>query len=71
MYKVGKCLLRYRLIDARMSQTDLAVKLNMSKGRINDYINNRREMSLGTAKSIAAALRCNIDDLYEWIPVKE
>lgn len=66
-FKVGRCLLRYRLHDAKMSQTDLAIKARMSRTRINDYVHNRREMTLGTAKTIAKILRCHIDDLYEWI----
>ena len=49
-----------------MTQQDLAVLTGMSKQEINTYANNRRKMSLKSAKIIATALKMNIDDLYEW-----
>lgn len=69
MYEVGKCLLQDRLKEARMSQQDLADKINMSKTQISDYIHNRRRMNLITAKNVSHAIGCAIDDLYEWIKV--
>lgn len=70
MYEVGRCLLRYRLKEARMSQQELSEKIKMSKTQISDYIHNRRKMSLSTAKTIAEAVGCTIDDLYEWKKVR-
>jgi DNA-binding XRE family transcriptional regulator len=53
-----------------MTQQELANKVRMSKQQISDYANNRVTMSLKNAKTIASALRCHIDDLYEWIPIE-
>jgi transcriptional regulator with XRE-family HTH domain len=53
-----------------MSQQELADKVGMSKGYINDKIRNRGKhgMYIDSAKKIATVLGCSIDDLYEWIP---
>lgn len=63
---VGKCLLLDLLNKSYMSQTELSAKTNISKQQINEYISNARLMSLYNAKLIANALKCKIDDLYEW-----
>ncbi|EPD52804.1 hypothetical protein HMPREF1210_01184 [Paenisporosarcina sp. HGH0030] len=68
-YKVGRCLLRELLTAAKMEQTDLARKLNVTPPQINKYVKNKQGMSLQVAKNIAAILNCHIDDLYEWIEV--
>lgn len=68
---VGKCLLLDLLKDRKMTQQELANKTKISKQDISDYVNNRKTMSLRTAKIIARSLRCHIDDLYEWIEIKE
>jgi DNA-binding XRE family transcriptional regulator len=68
-YKVGRCLLQQRLDELGMTQQELANKVHMPKQQISDYANNRVTMSLKNAKNIASALRCHIDDLYEWIPI--
>ncbi|MGI2775733.1 helix-turn-helix transcriptional regulator [Bacillus cytotoxicus] len=70
LYVVGKCLLKDRLRDAKMTQQDLAIVINRPKSRISEYARSRKTMSLATAKSIAVVLKCNIDDLYEWVPDK-
>ncbi|MEB8651888.1 helix-turn-helix transcriptional regulator [Bacillus cereus] len=70
MYVVGKCLLKDRLRDAKMTQQDLAIAINRPKTRISEYARNKKAMSLATAKSIAVVLKCHIDDLYEWVPEK-
>jgi transcriptional regulator with XRE-family HTH domain len=64
--KVGRCLLQKRLKDAKMTQQQLAEKTGISKQKISDYANNRIIMSLPTAKNIADAIGCFIDELYEW-----
>lgn len=53
-----------------MTQQDLASCTGMSKSFINDKIRNRGKngMWIVSAKKIATALDCTIDDLYEWIP---
>lgn len=70
MYKVGKCLLSDILLQARMTQQELAERLGVTRQQINHYVNNRRVMTLETAKNIACLLNCDIEDLYEWIPVE-
>jgi transcriptional regulator with XRE-family HTH domain len=71
MYVAGKCLLLRRLKERNMTQQDLAEKIQMSASQINDYIHNRKKtMSLSNAKTIANALDCTIDDLYEWVYVR-
>jgi DNA-binding XRE family transcriptional regulator len=67
--KVGRCLLKERLKEAKMSQKTLAQKVGKSKQRISDYANDRVQMSMATAREIAQVLGCHIDDLYEWIEV--
>ncbi|MED0709674.1 helix-turn-helix transcriptional regulator [Aneurinibacillus aneurinilyticus] len=62
----GRCLLRNRLAERKMTQVELAEKLELKPQRISDYIYNRRPMSLNVAKSISDVLHCNIEDLYEW-----
>ena len=67
MYEVGKCRLKILLRERNIQQKDLAAKLNMSKQQINDYISGHTStMSLKTAKNIAHALDCCIEELYEW-----
>jgi transcriptional regulator with XRE-family HTH domain len=62
-------LLKQRLKEIGMTQRELADKVHMPKQQISDYANDRSVMSLINAKIIASALRCPIDDLYEWIPI--
>jgi putative transcriptional regulator len=62
----GKCLLRQLLRERRMTQVELINKTGISKSKISSYVNNKIMMSLDTAKTIAYALDCYIDDLYEW-----
>lgn len=68
-YKPGRCLLTVRLREIRKSQNWLAEQTGILKSQISDYANNRRTMSLATAMTIAAAIGCYIDDLYERIEV--
>lgn len=69
-YKVGRCLLRYRLRQRKISQRELATKIGMKKSQVSQYVNNNREMTLSTAKTIAMAIGCVIDDLYMWDSVE-
>lgn len=67
MFEVGKCRLRKLLKERKISQNELASKVGMSKQQINDYISGHTaSMSLKTAKNIAHALGCHIEELYEW-----
>lgn len=69
--KVGKCLLSDLLESKKMTQSELAEKVDMHKQTINAYIYNRRVMTLETAKNISVALSCSVDDLYEWKKVSD
>lgn len=71
MLKVGKCLLLDLLQKRNLSQSDFAIKLNMTKQQVNAYITNRNVMSLQTAVNVAFVLRCEISDLYEFEEVSE
>lgn len=65
-FRAGKCLLRSRLKQAGMTQTELAKRLNLSQQMISKYVNDRKLMSLEIAYNIAAILNCNVEDLYSW-----
>lgn len=66
-YKPGRCLLRIRLREIGKTQQWLAEQTKISKTQVSNYANNERYMSLGTAKTIATAIGCHIDDLYEFM----
>lgn len=66
-YTPGRCRLRLLLKERRKSQKWLSEQTGIDVHRISYYINNRGFMHISTAKTIASALGCNIDDLYEWI----
>jgi putative transcriptional regulator len=63
---IGKCLLLKILNNKRMTQSDLSDMTGIAKTQINDYIANTRKMSLPNAYLIAYALKCHVEDLYEW-----
>lgn len=65
-FKVGRCRLQECLRIAGLSQQELAAKVKMPAQQISDYANDRITMSLRNAKSIAHAIGCSIDNLYEW-----
>lgn len=69
-YDVGRCLLSDKLLQARMSQQELAEHLGITRQQIHSYTSNTKIMSLPTAKNIASVLKCDIEDLYEWEPVE-
>ena len=66
LFRAGKCLLRRRLKQANMTQTELGKRVDLSPQMISHYVNRRKIMSLEVAKSIAAVMNCNVEDLYEW-----
>lgn len=63
---IGKCLLSDLLERSHMSPTDLSDKTGISINQLSTYINNKRTMSLPTAMLIAWALKCYVDDLYDY-----
>lgn len=64
---VGHCLLKSILKQKKISQQELALATGINKQDISNYANDRRVMSLKTAKRISTALNCSMDVLYEWI----
>ncbi|MFD1136775.1 helix-turn-helix domain-containing protein [Paenibacillus urinalis] len=67
--KPGRCLLAIRLKEIRKSQQWLSERIGMSKSQISDYATNRTMMSYGTALTIATAIGCHMEDLYEKVIV--
>lgn len=65
-FQPGRCLLQRKLKEIKKSQQWLSEQTGMSKARISDYVNTRKIMSLSSAKTIAHAIGCQIDDLYEF-----
>lgn len=63
---VGTCRLRYLLAVRKMSQSELARRLNTTPQQVQHYVQNTRMMSLVTAKKITLILECTFDDLYDW-----
>jgi len=70
LYEVGKCLLSDKLLQAKMTQQELADRLGVTRQQINSYARDRRIMTVPIAKNIASILNCDIEDLYTWIPVR-
>jgi transcriptional regulator with XRE-family HTH domain len=70
LYEVGKCLLSDLLQLKRVTQQELADKLGVTRQQINHYVKDNRLMTVPIAKNIASILNCEIDELYEWIPVE-
>lgn len=64
--KVGQCLIRHILAKRKMTPTDLSYKTGIPLNQLSGYLNDNRGMNLTTAKKIAVALQCSIDDLYLW-----
>jgi plasmid maintenance system antidote protein VapI len=66
-YYPGRCLLARRLKEIGKSQQWLTDATGISKSQISDYVTNRRIMSLPTAMTISKAVKCSMDDLYEFV----
>ncbi|MNO54445.1 helix-turn-helix protein [compost metagenome] len=69
VYKPGRCLLKQLLRKIGKDQQWLSDVTGISKAQISMYATNNRIMTLSTAMTIAKAIKCSIDDLYEWIAV--
>lgn len=67
-YELGRCLLVERLQEAGMSLERLALELRVRHERLDDFIDNKRVMSLKYAISIADSLQCEVRSLYELTP---
>lgn len=63
---VGRCLLKERLNERKISRSQLMDITGMTNQQISNYINNEQVMSLKTCRKIAYAINCDIEELYEW-----
>ena len=70
-YKIGKCLLPHHLRKRKMSQQELADRINKTKQTVSRYVNNQSIMSYETALNISKEIDCDMEDLYEIIKVRE
>ncbi len=52
-----------------MTQTELALRLDITPQQISKYVRNRQRMSIEVAANVAKVLGCDIEHLYEWIEV--
>ncbi|PKR82711.1 helix-turn-helix domain-containing protein [Heyndrickxia camelliae] len=50
----------------KWTQVDLEAATGIHRNQLSEYSNNKRTMSLKNARIIANALKCHIDDLYDW-----
>lgn len=66
-YYPGRCLLARKLKEIGKTQQWLSDVTGLSKSQISDYVTNRRIMSLPTAMTISKAMKCLMDDLYEFV----
>lgn len=67
MERIGRCRLRSILRARKLRQTRFAEMVGMTKQQVNDYVNDRAIMTLETARRVAKALGCQIEDLYDWV----
>jgi len=65
--ELGRCLLAERLAAAGIKIEELARMLLYKPEKLQDFIDNKRVMSLKTAVHIAGALHCHAEELYEWM----
>jgi transcriptional regulator with XRE-family HTH domain len=63
---ISKCLLRDRRKAADLTQEQLADLLGVSKTRISEYENSEVNMTVITAKKLAVACNCDINDLFDF-----
>jgi plasmid maintenance system antidote protein VapI len=64
--ELGRCLLPERLREAGMAKEELARLLQYKPEKLQDFIDNKRVMSLKTAIHISDTIGCEVKGLYEW-----
>lgn len=65
-FSQGRCLLKLRLKEREITQSELARRTGISRQMISQYANNRSFMSPGVMRTISIHLGCLMEDLYEW-----
>jgi transcriptional regulator with XRE-family HTH domain len=63
---ITKCLLRDRRRAADLTQEQLAEIIGVKKERISEYERGNINMTVITAKKLAIACKCNIEELFEF-----
>lgn len=62
----GRCQIKRLLIEAGISQAELARRTGISKRTISHLANDDRPMWYDDARSISQVLGCTMEDLYEY-----
>ncbi|MDT9720497.1 helix-turn-helix transcriptional regulator [Paenibacillus sp. ClWae2A] len=63
----GRCRLKILLKERRMKQSDLVKLTGYSRHLISNWANNQDKMSADAMLTIAYALGCRVEDLYDLI----
>lgn len=65
-FSQGRCLLKLRLKEKGITQSELARRSKISRQMISQYANNKSKMSPAVMYTVAYVLECTMEDLYEW-----
>lgn len=66
-YAPGRCRLHQLYVETGITQVMVSDLTGIPESQLSDYANNRTKMGLGTAYTIAKAMKLpNSDLLYEW-----
>ncbi|PWW01171.1 helix-turn-helix protein [Paenibacillus cellulosilyticus] len=68
--RFGRCRLPEHLNRLKMSQSEFAIRLGVSKSMVSQYMTGEKKFSLLKAKIAADILGIHIEDLYEWVLFK-
>lgn len=68
--RAGRCLLRVHRRRKKITQRQIAERLDVSIQMISKIENNARTLSYEAAMNVANLLDINMEQLYEWIPDK-
>lgn len=66
--EIGRCMINPLLEKRGLDLVYLANRTGISKQSLSNYATGQRpSMNIKTARKIAVALNCYIDELYEWV----
>jgi transcriptional regulator with XRE-family HTH domain len=66
-YRSGRCRIPELLRERGITMRQLSAETDIHETQLSAYANNRKTMSLHTAKAVASYFEIPIDDLYVWI----
>lgn len=69
IFRTGKCRLRQILKEKKITQRELADRINMPVNQISDYVNDRRKPTYETAFNLAKGLKVPMEELFSWVEV--